>query len=224
VSAAPGTFLSFPWFQLLPGGGVGWYAERLPAGMVDDGREPADEPPLHEPRLPGHPSGTLEADEIVVLHYQAAEPERWGSKQRWYQCLERIEYPSKRAAEIYRQYHERGPAVRDDLVPTPASFFDAYEERGIDMRGVAADGHYRWDADVIAMLLDRGPRFFRKLDIWDVNWTAIAHSHRIPLTTEIVDPRSSLDRAVLHWLRYAQPRRRSPFVRAASRALRVVGW
>ncbi len=224
MNAEPGTAISFPWFQLVPGADRGWFAERLVVGLVDDGRVADDEPPLHEPRVPGPVGRIVEVDDIAVLHYQTAEPERWRSKQRWYQCLELVEFPRKRAAEIYRQYHERDPALRDDIVSTPSVFFRGYEDRGIDMRHVEVATRYRWDAEVVRLLVEHGPAYFRKLDIWEANWPQLAQYHGVPLPGPLNDPRSHFDRAVMRWLRYAQPRRRSRLTRAVSRALQAVSW
>jgi hypothetical protein len=223
MAAPPGTFLSLPWFQLLPGAEKGWFAERVLAGFVDDEREPLVEFEMHEPRFPGQPL-SIQPLGLPILHYQTAEPDRWRSKQRWYQCLERLKFPDKRPAELYRQYHERDPAIRADIVPTPSELLRGYEEAGIDMRSVVVDCRYRWDSEVLRMFADHGHAFFRKLDIWDTNWPRIANEQGIVLPTAPVDPRSSLDRIMFRWLRFAQPRRRSPVVRAVSRALRLAGW
>lgn len=223
MSAPKGTFVSLPWFQLLPGAERGWFAERVLAGFVDDGRAPDAEHELHEPRFPGSPDSILELDGLAVLHYQTAEPRRWHSKQRWYQCLERVTYPHRRPAELYRQYHERDPEVRSDIVAVPPHFLRGYEECGIDMRSVIEERTYRWDGEVLEMFARYGPTFFRRVDVWDADWHALARDHATT-SPVVVDPRSALDRAVFRWLKFAQPRRQWLVVRAISRALRLVGW
>jgi hypothetical protein len=224
LSAPPGTFVSVPWFQFAPGVSSGWFAEPVLAGFIDDDRPPTQGDVLHEPRFPGVPKAILPEPALTILHYQAAEPTRWRSKQRWYQCLERLEFPAKRPAELYRQYHKGDPLLRSDILEAPLEYLRGYEERGIDMRSVTVDGSYRWDVDVLEMFAARGTAPFRKLDIWDFDWVRAARDHGVALPEPPTDPRSAFDRGVLRWLRFAQPRRRSAVVRALSRSLQFVGW
>src|SRR5581483_6902915 len=110
------------------------------------------------------------------------------------------EFPQKRAAEIYRQYHERDPAIRTDIVATPPELLQGYEEAGIDMRSTVKDRSYRWDAEVLRMFANYGTSFFRKVDIWEADWAAAARVHGVTLTPTQLDPRSALDKLVFRWL------------------------
>lgn len=219
VAAPPGTAIRMPWINLLPGCRRAWVPrEPIAFGLVDaDDGEVGDLLPAQ--RLPirsGAP--TLDLGTVGVLHFQYLDQPRMRAKQRWYQCLERVEYPDKRPAEIYRQYHHMDAWPSDEMHPVdPASIGD--------VAPVVVDGGGsidQWHRRVLELMRDHRPDAFRRVDIWDVDWESEAR--RLRVDAEAVPSPSALDRLVLRYLRYAQPRRRSPAVRGVSRALRALGW
>jgi Glycosyl transferase family 2 len=217
-----GSFGEIRWVQLLPGVQLCAYDGTKRFVFSDDRRPATGGGFLHAPRFPvaEDASPTLELNDLVVLHYQSTDPLRMRSKHRWYQCLETIRFPRKRAAEIYRQYAEAAISQYVTVAVDPR-WLEHYERLGIDMRSTRVDGQYRWDADVLDMLREHGARRFRKVDIWDVDWNALASGRG---AFRVRDPRTPVDRLALRWLRWAQPRRRRHWVRAFSRCLRLIGW
>jgi hypothetical protein len=222
-AAEPGTVLYFRWINLLPGLEEGWASEMKPFGYVDDGR-PHQGHAIHSPRIPvreGAPA--LFCEDVRVLHYQHANWARMKSKQRWYQCWERLNHPEKRPVTLFRQYH-RMDAARDTAEPVDPSWFRGYEERGIDMRTIDAEARHAWDEDLVRLFLEHGVEPFRKLDVWDADWGATARSMGLPVNGEIDDPRTAFDRRVHGWLKRTQPRSGSLPVRAVQQLLRLGGW
>jgi len=226
LSAAPGTVIRLPWINLLPGAGTAWVPpESIAFGFVDDGTTHSGEP-IHSGRVPmplGAPS--IELSEVGVLHYQYLDEQRMWAKQRWYQCFEHVELPDKRPAEIYRQYHHMDAWPADQIHPVPPESLGAFGDLGIAELKIGDAGRDVWHGRILELMGEHGTNRFRRVDIWDVDWAAEAVRLGVDFTQgSLADPRTVVDRAVLRWLGFAQPRRASAAVRAVSRSLRVVGW
>ena len=223
-AAAPGTVITFNWVNLRPDLESCWVQpEDLPLGFVDDGSDHTGIA-IHSTRIPS-PLGApiLRMRALKVLHYQYTDWARMESKQRWYQCWERLNQPGRRAANIYRQYHFMHAVGPDQVRPIRPEWLAAYQQAGIDVTSVRRDGTYRWDREILTLLEQHGPAMFQRLDIWDVDWEDLAKQlgHH---GTKITDPRSWLDKAVLNWLRATQGRHTRPWPRLCQWLLRFLGW
>jgi hypothetical protein len=147
------------------------------------------------------------------------------SKQRWYQCWERINNPDKRPIQIYRQYHKMDAFPRNQVHSVPEAWIGYYAERGIDLRPQASAGPFWWDEDVVDWLLEFGTERFRRLDIWDVDWGALAAQRDVAAPAgELDDPRNVIDRSVIRFLRGSQRISRLWPVRVIQRLLSTIGW
>ena len=144
------------------------------------------------------------------------------SKQRWYQCWERLRYPSKRPVTLYRQYHHMDAAiVRAE--PVDPGLLASYEEAGIDLRAVVEQPYYRWDEELLALFAEHGAEPFRRLDVWDVDWSEIARETG-RAEAVVKDPRSTVDRHIMTWLARTQARADHYSTRACQQVLRLWGW
>jgi hypothetical protein len=223
-SAASGTVITFNWVNLRPDMETCWVQpEDLPLGFVDDCSDHTGAA-IHSTRVPnpaGAPALNLRA--LKVLHYQYTDWQRMLSKQRWYQCWERLNQPRRRAANVYRQYHFMHAVGAGQIQSVRPEWLAGYQQAGIDMTSVRRDGTYRWDRDILELLQRHGPELFRRVNIWDIDWTGLAK--RLGRDeTKIADPRSRLDRAVLNWLRATQGRYTRPWPRLCQWLLRFIGW
>ncbi len=223
LAAAPGTVLRFRWLNLLPPGDRAWVPpDDIPFGFVDDGSEHGGER-IHSTRLPT-PDGApvLSHEQIGVLHLQYLDWERMKSKQRWYQCWERLEHPEKRPIQVYRQYHRMDAFPPAELTDAHSGWLQAYAEAGIDLATVTPQVAFPWDSDVLRWL-HQHPDTLRRVDAWDVDWDrkaqALGNAAGGPR-----DPRSALDRRVLAWLAHTQSRSNRPATRSVQRGLRALGW
>jgi len=204
LSAAPGTTITTQWANVLPGCSRCWLDKYVASGYVDDGR-PFDTCAIHGDRVPSAPDGPrLNLEKVKLLHYQYADWDRMKSKQRWYQVWERIHHPQKRAVLLYRQYHQMDTVAPEDTRDIPCDWLTPYTEAGIDLSHVKHEPVYRWDREVVEMLLTHGPTPFRKVDIWNVDWTKMGRRFGYKTNGELADPRSSLDRAIHRWLQRTQ--------------------
>lgn len=224
LSAKPGTVLNFQWANIGPEVSCAWVdPDYKPFGFVDDG-SPHEGREIHSPRIPvPNHAPEIRFDDIKVLHYQYANWERMRSKQRWYQVWERLNHPEKRPVSIFRQYQHMEAAI-EEAGPVHQEWLRGYEEQDIDMRTIHSEPPFYWDEEVLEVLDERGTEPFRKLNIWDANWSALAHTLGRETNGSLDDPRSSFEKAVHSWLSRTQHRSDAFDVRAAQKLLQMLGW
>ena len=224
--ASPGTVISFRWANLMPDMTTCWLPPGdIPMGFVDDGVSGHSAGALHVPRLP-RPAGApwLRMQDVYVLHYQYTDWERMKSKQRHYQCLEVLDHPKRRAIDIFRQYHRMDVVTPDQKQPVQTEWTIGYEERGIVMNIVNKEGAYRWDKEVVNLLIQHGPEKFRKCDIWDAEWNTLARGFGLTPAQTLADPRTPFEKRIHRWLHRTQGRSLDRTVRVRQRLLRLLGW
>ena len=222
--APPGTTLTFRWANVLPGAAQCWLSAPRPFGFVDDG-SPFESGDIHSARLPGEGAPpSLAVGDVHVLHFQYADWPRMKSKQRWYQCWERLHHPQKRPVTLFRQYHHMDAISPEDKRPLPPAWLAGYEAEGIEMRRFSSDAPYRWDEDIVEMLEAHGPQTFRKVNIWDQDWERTRRALGRRPGGSLRDPRTPFEKAVHAWLARTQPYADSLLVRAAQKLLQPLGW
>lgn len=223
LEAPPGTVFNFQWVNLaddmehcwIPGWEWSW-------GYMDDGAAHVGLP-IHSPRVPVPPGAhKRRMRDVKVLHFAHTDMGRVASRNRWYQCWETLHTGARTPVEHYRQYHQFGDA--DRMRRIEPAWLDGYRRAGVDVTSVEVEGRYRWDDLVLAMLREHGAAPFRRLDIWDVNWRALAAERGEPTDGIPDDPRTLVDRLVFKYLRRTNGRHvRFPFARI-DRALKRLGW
>lgn len=225
LAAAPGTVVYFRWANLRPGVRSYWSpVHSLPFAFVDDGSDHVGKA-MHNPRVPVPPGAPqLRLQDIRVLHYQYADWDRMESKHRWYQCLERLAWPSRSAIEIYRTYHHMYEVRRGDVHGLPDEWLSGYEALGIDMRSIGGQATYWWDREVLNLFASNTAERFRREAIWGVDWTALAKTITPGTRVPCEDPRSVGDRLAHRWLSMTQPYQTHALVRRVDRVLASWGW
>jgi glycosyltransferase involved in cell wall biosynthesis len=226
LRSPPGTVLAFDWVNILQDGSCAWVPpEKIPYGFVDDGSDHnGDE--IHATRVPVPPQAAIRPlSETKVLHLQYTDWPRMKSKQRWYQCWERVNHPGKRPIQIYRQYHRMDAFPQDQLQIVPDDWIRKYADLGIDIRPRNSSGPYWWDEEVLDWLLNRGAQEFAKIDVWDEDWGAVAAALGKKVSpSSVADPRRPFERFIHGWLRRTQPRAGASSTRWFQRALIPFGW
>jgi hypothetical protein len=223
--ARPGTVLRFRWVNILPGFQKAWILpEHVPLGFVDDGSV-HESGQIHCRRVPWPKDApVLDLEDIVVLHFQYVLPERVASKHRWYQAWEQLNRPERGALAIFRQYHHmHGSWGEGEIAPIERRWIEAYDKAGIDFRSVKTEPVMWWDREMLSILREHGTTKFRKLAIWDKDWSAYAESlgmHGVNLA----DPRNAAEKFIHRLLLKTQPYRQTMGVRLFERALRIIGW
>jgi hypothetical protein len=226
LHAKPGTLFRFRMQNLLPGLRRCW--QEMPSeglwGFLDDG-SPHQGDLLHSRRLPvPAASRRRELAGIEILHFQYTDWARMLAKQRWYQCLEALLRPHRGPLAIYRQYHHMHAVPRARLAPVRREWLAGYEERGIDMRRVEGGPPYWFDREVAALLDRHGAAHFRRVALWDADWTTLAATFGYAPGPRFRDPRSPRQKLVHAWLRHSQRLRHRPAVQRVDRWLEHRGW
>jgi glycosyltransferase involved in cell wall biosynthesis len=174
-------------------------------GFVDDGSEHKGTA-IHSFRVP-IPSGAgrLFPQQIKVMHYCQMDPARLASRLRWYECWEYLNL-HKKPIDLYRYYEHDWCVPLCVMRPMPQEWIHEYERRGIDMTSVSSEKVYRWDKEVLQYLEAFGTKKFKRLPIWDTDWTQV-HKELYPKEPEknFPDPRTRLDKLVHMWLHRTQP-------------------
>ena len=226
LRSPPGSAIDLRWANVLPGGKQAWLpATEIQFGLIDDGTEHRGTA-IHSRRLPRPLTApTVRLETSRVLHLQYLDWERMLAKQRFYQSWERVHNPSKRPAQIFRQYHHWSAIPLDAVHALPSEWIAGYRREGIDLLAVAAEPAYETDGRVMDFVQEYGVAPFRKLDMWNVDWPerARAMSRDLPRGMEC-DPRRPHEHAVHRWLARTQSAAHRPSVRAAQVALRAIGW
>ena len=227
LQAPPGTILRFQWFNVLPGCTSGWIpSAKLPLGFIDDGSYHSGQK-IHSTRIPlPEQAPSIVLQDIKVLHYQYTNWERMESKHRWYQCWERINNPTKRPIQIYRQYRHMYSVVPSSALAMQSEWLAGYTEAGIDMTSFYQAPFYYWDQELLDLFSKYGVNKFRKLDIWQINWqemyqkTEYKSLEPIPL----FDPRNLFDKLIHQWLFNTQQHSLRWRIRLIQNLLRIFGW
>jgi hypothetical protein len=236
LSAPPGTAIGIQWPEIeVTFSDLNYfhYPTILPMGFVDDGSDHKPEL-IHGPRLP-MPSGRrmLALTEIKLMHYCLADIDRFKSRIRWYQCFEYLAR-KKKPIDLYRFYYKIQFVPKQAIAKVPREWIQGYEDRGIDMSSVNRDGIYRWDREVLEYFREHGAKKFKRLAIWDADWTKLRDElYPEESTNGRLDPRSKFDKLVHQWLKSTQPdfalyaspsRGRRFFNSCVQRALGSMGW
>ncbi len=220
-----GTVIQFDRVNLLSDMCSHWIGEyNFPCAFVDDGSEHIGNK-IHSPRIPSPTiAHRLILRDIKLLHYQFTDWERMRSKHRWYQCWERINQPSKRALNLYRQYHHMY-TIDQKIQSNPSEWLDGYDNEGIDMTSIYSNQPYWWDREVLDLFSKYGLKTFKQLNIWDVDWAVL--SKKISPENkcyEYEDPRSSLEKYIHIWLEKTQDKSDKLLVRLMQKILSITGW
>jgi glycosyltransferase involved in cell wall biosynthesis len=224
LASEPGTVGRMRWINVLPDEPRAWIPPSLTDFMFIDDGSPFRGEPMHGPRLPGYDQRKwVDLVGPKVLHLQYLDWQRMRAKQRWYQALERIEYPRKRPIQIYRQYHHMDAIDAAERHSLADEWFAGYDRD--ELLAVEPQAAYPTDARVIELVAQCGAARFRRVELWDGGWAARAQALGRPLPQGLAgDPRSRLDRAVFRWLARTQRRSLQRRIRWMQRALRLFGW
>ena len=207
LRAPPGTVISFPWpFVHSRGTELGYFllAKEQIAGFMDDesGHQGAV---IHSCRVPTPPGARrLQLRAIKLMHYCLMDYSRAESRLRWYRSWEQVNR-GKHPIEIYRFYNTLFAVPHNAVKPVPAEWIEGYERQGIDMTSTNRDGSYRWDRDVVQMFEEHGTARFKRLSIWDADWSNLhAEMHPDKPRKRFDDPRNGFEKLVHRWLRWTQ--------------------
>lgn len=205
LRAPKGTEIRFSWACITPDLKHYWEVGPAPRAYVDDGIN-YQGTVFHSSRLPSNSKiKPLIIENVKQFHFQYTDRQRMQSKHRWYQMFDRIQNPHRSLIEIFRMYHHMYSIPKNMFKPIPKNWFKNYQIQGIDISSFRKDNEYWWDNDVLKIIQKYGATYFRKEDIWYVNWEEIAKQKGYQKTDIFKDPRSFWIKLLHVWLRISQP-------------------
>ena len=221
-NSEPGTVIRFKFLNIYPDFKYYWWPHYyMPWGFVDDGSI-YDGKDIHSTRLPISSSAKeIFLEEIKVMHFQYTDWERMKSKHRWYQCWERINNPQKSSIEIFRPYHHMYAIKKSEVKIIPDEWFGYYRQSGIDLAIVNKQKYYYWEKLVLEFFDKYGTQFFKKEDIWSIDWEVVASEYGCKDTNRYKDPRNFFLKIVHFWLRKTQYNHLNIFVRVIDKILKI---
>ncbi|MGZ8883244.1 MAG: glycosyltransferase family 2 protein [Nitrososphaeraceae archaeon] len=222
LTSDPGTVIKSKFVNLLPDLQYYWFGPMdLAWGFIDDNSEYSGGK-IHTNRMiyPKDASILL-LEKIKVMHFQYTNWNRMVSKHRWYQCWERINNPQKSSIEIFRPYHHMYSVKKSELKKIPGEWFGYYKESGIDLAIVNSQKYYYWEKLVLEFFDKYGTQFFKKEDIWDINWEVAAGEYGYKDTGKYRDPRNFFLKIFHFWLRKTQYNHMNIFVRVIDKILKI---
>jgi hypothetical protein len=190
-------------------------------GYVDDGA-PYETGLIHVPRSiqpAGH--NVIMLNDIKIIHYQFMDWDRMMMKHRWYQCFELINKVNK-PIDIFRRYHYMFALPKSNMMPIPEWWKTGYAKYNIDITSVIKQSNLLWRKRIVNYLDTYGAKYFRHLDIWDINWCEAAQAEHCEHYASFSDPRNFLEKAVNRYLRRSQARKDTDFVRFIDKILRLI--
>ena len=111
-------------------------------------------------------------------------------------------------------------SVKPDKVKLiPNKWFGYYSKIGIDLKKVTKDNNYYWDRVVLKYLDKYNTSFFRREDIWDVDWVKIARNYNYKEPQSFKDPRNLLNKIILLWLKKTQYNYNNIFIRVIDKII-----
>lgn len=225
INLPEGSIIKFPWLNIWPKFEYYWsIGSNIPVGYIDDGAE-FESGLLHACRLfdPNVNSKTIFiTEEIKILHLQYTDWNRMETKHRWYQCFEKINYPKKSALEIYRQYHHMYAVTKDKFELIPANWILGYKNFNICIQEVIFEDKLCWDEKVLVYFQEYGTTYFKKLAIWDVDWSKKAQVFGKQIPFSLKDPRSNIDKLIHKWFKFSQNKLDKRMFRRIDRLIKVL--
>ena len=223
LEANPGTVIKSKFVNIRPDMKHYWFGHfNLSWGFADDD-SPYIADKIHTSRIV-EPDGaeTLLINDFYIMHYQYIDWDRMNSKQRWYQCWERINYPGKSPIEIFRAYHHMYSVCKKDLKKIPDIWFKEYLKLGIDLKSIKKDNNYYWDRIVLDYFNKYGINLFSKEFLWEINWfdKAVFYGYNNPEKYKY--PRKALHKIIHFWLKKTQFYHKKLFVRAVDKLLKIL--
>jgi len=151
--------------------------------FADDGKSGYSSEFIHTGRVPNGMQGktkVLRGYDRGVLHFQFVNWHNLLVKQAWYRCLERIRLPDKSARDINLRYADSKNEERLGLRPVPLKWFLGYDF--FNESAYLLPDTWR-ERQVLNWFRKYGGDHFDDLDIWDIDWDAVAARESKPHAT-----------------------------------------
>lgn len=228
VQSPPGTIIELQWVNILPDFLSYWWPVKqdfhYPVIFIDDNSEYKGNS-IHCSRIPEPDfAPRIRLKDIKLLHYSYTDWDRAKSKQRWYQCWEKINQPSRNSVWLFRFYCSMSSFPQDEIFPFQPHWIQYYEQQGIDMTSTYKAGIYWRDREILKWMSEYGARKFKDIYIWDVDWEKLSLKILDKDHKNFSDPRSWLDKTIHKWLQLTQPIKDKFAIKLIDHLLKIVGY
>jgi hypothetical protein len=211
-----GTVLMFPWISILPESNRSWMIQHTAFGYVDNGTEIIGTK-IHSTRVPFYPESKLYlCQQLVNIHLQYVPLNRNKKKHQWYQAWELVNN-KHHPVDLFRVYNKRYKWPEKELVETNHNWISSmknFEVSDVDSKSITW-----WDKDIIDLMEQYGPKYFKKLDIWDNDWNETYRS--IGIKSSVKDPRNLFDKIIHLYLRKTQKNKSLLVNRAVDKVIKL---
>ena len=193
LNGIEGEVFGFEWVNVLPKFNKAWINKGpFPWAIIDDGSEHTGKY-IHSPRIPLNVSSNIiPLTTIKVLHLQYLNWTRMESKQRYYQCLERVKFPDKPPVEIYRMYHHMYSIPKSRITEVLSVWVEKYIELGLDFEKLSIGKKFWFDDEIKTLINTYGAIKFKRDEVW----SSISKAE---------DPRNLLDKLIHKYMKLTQP-------------------
>ncbi len=223
LNAKPGTIFKFQWANFGPNSSYMWLGYHFPWGYMDDGYEHEENKPIHSGRIPiPLTHDIIQLNQIKVIHFQFVDWQKMLIKHCYYQCQEVIFSPKKSAIDLYRTYHHMDTLNNSQFIPIPQDWIIEYNKLGIDITSLYLESISWFEEQCLILIEKYGAVFFRKLDIWGINWKENAKKWNRPNLQIFEDPRSKIDKQIHKWLAKTQTKLHKRFYRRMDRLIKLI--
>ncbi len=184
----------FQWAQLVCDQINCWIpVNYFPWMFHDDGFEPHGNytKSIHSMRIP-YPIEEKQmfyVNDFKVLHLAPLYPKRQHSKERYYQCVERL-INKHDSITLFRQYHS---GKVKELLHYDEKWVDGYNKYGINIFKdlMLKEDRFWFDDEILTLFGKNGIKLFKDICIFDSEWLQI---------NNLDDPRNAYDKLIHHYL------------------------
>ena len=206
LNSKPGTVFCFKWANFCPDLKLMWISNYLVFGYMDDGYQGHSENIIHSPRIPNPQNfNVLYLNNIKIIHFQYTDWHRMQHKHRYYQVVEKINFPQKSALDIIRTYHHMYSIPKEEKIEIPEEWITEYNKLGVDITSLYCEPENWFEKQILKIIRENGASKFRKLRIWDINWARKAEHYGIANIEIYKDPRKKIDKIIHNFITKTQP-------------------
>ncbi len=137
----------------------------------DDGKTNYTLGNVHEGKIPNaFLKNPLKYENVKIMHFQFVLWSRMLSKQQHCRIMEKRVFPKKSFLAINTRYWNTKDERNIILKNIPEFWLKSWQKRGINLENFLEDKLYWFDTEILQDFKKYGTKYFKWLDIWDVDW------------------------------------------------------
>jgi len=126
---------------------------------------------VHESKIPSvFLKNYLKYEDVKIMHFHFVLWSRMLSKQQHCRIMEKRVFPRKSFLAINARYWSTKDERNMILKDTPNSWLKDWQNKGINLENFSENKLYWFDIEILQDFKKYGTKYFKWLDIWDINW------------------------------------------------------